>query len=207
MDELRWKIAIVVILSLIIAFPSFAKEKGKQCEFLFFAGGSYATSRFGPSLGVSFSYHLTDHFVFSSDLGAAYHIPQLDFPKLIEFEKKSYLIVNSQYRLLFSFRGEYSFDVSPRFEPFLTVGAGWSKDRVDFEVSIYSISSKFDESITCSEDGECRYQKSAFPLFILGGGVRCYLGSKVFCKVMIWAVDPGGYFSTYQIMAGWGVRF
>jgi hypothetical protein len=229
--KLKGRIVTAILLSLLLftAFSSFAdeKEKLKRFEVLFSGGASYATSRFGFSPGVSFSYYLRDNLALSLDFGVAYHIPELDFYELgvppggakgIHIN----LGVDEQSRLFSSLSAEYNFDLSPEIKPFISAGLGWCRDYNDFELWIYKVNQteagvqfelldyipfQLDESITCSGYGRYKYRKSNFPLLILGGGIRYSLGSNTFLKVMVRVMDLGGDFATYQLITSWGFRF
>ncbi|MCD6452512.1 MAG: hypothetical protein J7L64_09170 [Acidobacteria bacterium] len=194
----------------------------KRFEISFSGGASYATSRTVFLLGTSFSYYLTDKLAFSFDLGVAYHIPYLDFAELLKVPTgySVAITVYSQYRIFSSLGAEYSFDISPEFKPFITIGVGWCRDCLNFHLGasklqengtgweeINSIPFSLNKAIVCSEGGNCKYRKSGFPLLLIGAGFRHPLGSKTSFKVMARALNPGGEFSTYQLVISWGIRF
>jgi hypothetical protein len=215
--KLKGRIVTAILLSLLLfgAFSSFAEEKEKRFEVLFSGGASYATSRFGFSPGVTFSYYLRDNLALSFDFGVAFHIPHLDFLELIEWMDGYTIIIDaiSHYRLFSSLSAEYSFDVSPRLKPFLAAGVGWCRDYAKFSLWVQEliwtegIPFPLDGTITCSVYGDCKYRKSDFPLLILGGGIRCPVRENEVLKVMVRVMDPGGDSANYQIIAGWGFRF
>jgi hypothetical protein len=224
--KLKGRIVTAILLSLLLfsAFSSYAEEKEKRFEILFSGGAAYATSRTAFSVGTSFSYHLKRNIVLSVDIGTAHQLPYLDFPEIVKLEEgyRTMIRVENRYRLFSSLSAEYSFDVSPRIKPFVTAGVGWCRDYTHFDLGVVKLKPtedgvewepitgipfQLDESITCSADGDCKYRKSDFPLLIVGGGIRCSLGSNTFLKVMVRVMDPGGDFATYQSLIGWGIRF
>jgi hypothetical protein len=205
--------AILLFLLLVTAFSTFAEEKEKleRFEVLFAGGASYATSRFGFSPGVSFSFYPMRNLVLSFDFGVAYHIPELDFRQFGEPVKEAAqahidVRVKSQYRLFSSLSAEYSFDISPRLKPFLTAGIGWCRDYLDITVYgwYYPDPSGYEYEFH-SED--VKYRQSGSPLLLVGGGVRYPVRKNEVLKVMVRVLDPGGDFAIYQLIAGWGFRF
>jgi hypothetical protein len=206
-NRMRGKLVLAILLLLFSAFASCAEEKEKKFEVLFAGGSSYATSRNVFSLAAGFSYHVRSNLALSFDIGLAYHVPYLDLLEYLKIEEGQYhtISVDNQYRLFSSFSAEYLFDVYPRLKPFLTAGVGWCGDYVDF--SAYGFQLKQDGAITCSEYGRCEYRKSGFPLILVGGGVRYYIGDRAVLKVTGRGLGFGSDFVTYQVIVSWGFRF
>jgi hypothetical protein len=206
--KLKGRIVTTILPFLLLfgAFSSYAEEKEKRFEVLFAGGASYATSRFGFSPGVSFSFYPMRNLALSLDFGVAYHLPDLDFRQfgitVGEGNQEIRISVRNQYRLFSFLSAEYHFVASPRLKPFVTAGVGWCRDHADFTVMSWSYPASGHFSIV-----QGKHRSSRFPLVILGGGIRYSVRKNEVLKVTVRLLDPGGDFATYQLVAGWGFRF
>ncbi|MCD6451168.1 MAG: hypothetical protein J7L64_02215 [Acidobacteria bacterium] len=199
-------VTLIFLSSLLVSSFSAYAEEEKRFEVLFCGGVSYATSCFGFSPGVSFSYYLRSNLTLSLDFGAAYHLPDLDFRQfgitVGEGEQEIRVSVRNHYRLFSFLSAEYHFATSPRLKPFVTAGVGWCWDHADLTVNTWSYPAPGEFSIA-----QERYRSSRFPLFLVGGGLRYYVRKNEVLRVTVRLLDPGGDFTTYQFIAGWGFCF
>jgi hypothetical protein len=210
--KLRGKVAFFILFSILLLFAisSYAGERRKRFEILFSAGGSFAGSRFVFTPSIGFSFYLMNNLAISADFGAAYHIPELDFREfgipIGEAEQYTHVIVSGHYRLFSSISAEYSFELSPRFTPFVTAGVGWCRDYADIFYESWDYPYSYGWETYFSYD--LAYRKGAkSPLLVLGGGIRFPISDTNFLKLTVRGLGPGSDFSTYQLIAGWGFRF
>jgi len=195
---------LLVILLLGSAVLALAEEKGRRFEVSLSGGISYATSSFGFSPELGFSFYPVENLALSFGFGVAYHLPELDFRQFADLvgdatQDEIIVRVRSQYRLFSTLSAEYSFDLSPRIKPFASAGIGWCGDYVD--INVYNWTSS---NLANSKD--VRYRKNG-SFFLFGGGIGCPLGENGVLKLMLRVLNPGGDFSTYQVIARLGFRF